>query len=392
MAIVEVLVPQMGEGLQEVRVLRFLKQPGDTIARDEHIYEMETDKAVLEVESPYDGKLMEWLVSEGDILAIGAPIAKMESATAEVSAPAAHHAPAAPTSPAPSAPASPSAATPASGVLIPPRTRAHARSLGISEEELRTIPASSSKLLPEDVDKYVAAKQASAAQPAAAAVSDKYIDTPMSSQQRAFAYRVKRSSQLVVPGTIQCPVRWSAPQTVVNTLRAQNAEVQPSEFQVFAYSVAQAVKHHAKFRSTLLGEETIREYHHVNLGIAVARPGDELVTALVPEADSYDFFTFVRTAQSQIRKAREGQDQADASMQLLLTYMGAYGITGAVPVLVAPAVAVLFAGATYEQNGETWVNLALTFDHRLINGVGAAEFLKRIVETIESADKLILKP
>jgi hypothetical protein len=56
MAIVEVIVPQLGEGLQEVRVMRFLKQPGERVARDEHIYEMETDKANVEVESPYAGR------------------------------------------------------------------------------------------------------------------------------------------------------------------------------------------------------------------------------------------------------------------------------------------------------------------------------------------------
>jgi pyruvate/2-oxoglutarate dehydrogenase complex dihydrolipoamide acyltransferase (E2) component len=78
MAIVEVIVPQLGEGLQEVRVMRFLKQPGERVARDEHIYEMETDKANVEVESPYAGVLVEWLAKEGDILPIGAPIARME--------------------------------------------------------------------------------------------------------------------------------------------------------------------------------------------------------------------------------------------------------------------------------------------------------------------------
>ncbi|MFN3689870.1 MAG: biotin/lipoyl-containing protein, partial [Fimbriimonadales bacterium] len=76
MAIVEVVVPQLGEGLQEVRVIRFLKQPGDRVERDEHIYEMETDKANVEVESPYAGVIVEWLAKEGDILPIGAPIAK----------------------------------------------------------------------------------------------------------------------------------------------------------------------------------------------------------------------------------------------------------------------------------------------------------------------------
>ncbi|MER3559251.1 MAG: hypothetical protein C4336_07255, partial [Armatimonadota bacterium] len=78
MAIIEIVVPQLGEGLTEVRVLRFLRQPGDSVQRDEHIYEMETDKANVEVESPYSGVIVEWLAKEGDILPIGAPIARME--------------------------------------------------------------------------------------------------------------------------------------------------------------------------------------------------------------------------------------------------------------------------------------------------------------------------
>jgi pyruvate dehydrogenase E2 component (dihydrolipoamide acetyltransferase) len=61
MPIVEILVPQMGEGLQEVILLNFHKQPGDAVKRDELIYSMETDKATMEVESPYEGVLQEWL-------------------------------------------------------------------------------------------------------------------------------------------------------------------------------------------------------------------------------------------------------------------------------------------------------------------------------------------
>ncbi|MDW8107920.1 MAG: biotin/lipoyl-containing protein, partial [Armatimonadota bacterium] len=150
MAIVEVLVPQLGEGLQEVRVIRFLKQPGDLVQRDEHIYEMETDKATVEVESPYTGKIVEWLAKEGDILAIGAPIARMEvEGVVEVAAPTAH----APHTHTPVASAATAAHEPAAvgarlEVVIPPRTRAYARQKGLSEEELRRIPpASGNKLM-----------------------------------------------------------------------------------------------------------------------------------------------------------------------------------------------------------------------------------------------------
>ena len=80
MPIISVRIPQLGEGLQEALLVDLLKQPGDEIKRDEPIYTMETDKATTDVESPYDGKLVEWLVETGTVLSIGTEIAKMEVA------------------------------------------------------------------------------------------------------------------------------------------------------------------------------------------------------------------------------------------------------------------------------------------------------------------------
>lgn len=385
MAIIEVVVPQLGEGLTEVRVLRFLKQPGDHVQRDEHIYEMETDKANVEVESPYTGVIVEWLAKEGDILPIGAPIARMEVEGAVEAAPATGHG-AGHTAPSVEIPVS--APAPAVGerleVIIPPRTRAYARQKGISEEELRRIqPLSGTKLMPEDIDRYLSTRTIA---------PGGYVDYPLPQQQRTFIYRLKRSSQLVVPATMRRTACWDSIQNTVAQLKARaDVPVQPSEFQVFAYCVVQAARNHPKFRSQLVGEDTLREYQHVNLGIAVARPGDELVTALVKEASALDFVSFVRAAQAQIRKARAGEDQADASMQLLLTYMGGYQIVDAIPVLVAPAVAILFAGDTFPVDGVPYVNLVLTFDHRLINGVGAAEFLNEVADKVANAESLVLE-
>lgn len=386
MAIVEVIVPQLGEGLQEVRVMRFLKQPGDRVARDEHIYEMETDKANVEVESPYAGVIVEWLAKEGDILPIGAPIARMEvEGAVEVAAPVAH-APAHPapaTAPAPAPVREPAAVGERLELVIPPRTRAYARQKGVSEEELRRIPAASgNKLMPEDIDAYLASRTGDGAA--------EYVDYPLPQQQRTFIYRLKRSTQLVVPATLRRPARWDAVQRIVAQFKANpNAPVQPSEFQVFAYCAAQATLQHPKFRSQLVGEETLRQYAHVNLGIAVARPGDELVTALVKNASALDFASFVRALQTQIRKARGGEDQADSSIQLLLTYMGGFQMVDAIPVLVSPAAAILFAGESFTLDGVPHVNLVLTFDHRLINGVGGAEFLNAVAENLENAESLV---
>jgi pyruvate/2-oxoglutarate dehydrogenase complex dihydrolipoamide acyltransferase (E2) component len=384
MAIIEVVVPQLGEGLQEVRVIRFLKRSGERVARDEHIYEMETDKATVEVESPYTGVIVEWLAKEGDILPIGAPIARIEiEGAVETTVPVASipsH-----TASAPSGDATRGAISVSERLelVIPPRTRAYARQKGVSEEELRRIPAASgNKLMPEDIDAYLTRR---AGDGAAA-----YVDYPLPPQQRTFIYRLKRSAQLVVPATLRRYAAWDAVQRVAARFKADpNAPVQPSEFQVFAYCAAQATLQHPKFRAQLVGEETLRQYAHVNLGVAVARPGDELVTALVKNASALDFVSFVRTLQTQIRKARAGEDQADASIQLLLTYMGGFQMVDAIPVLVSPAVAILFAGEAFLIEGVPHVNLVLTFDHRLINGVGGAEFLNAVAENLANAETLV---
>ena len=396
MALLDIQIPQMGEGLQEVVIVGFQKKPGDRIKRDELIYSMETDKAVMEVESPYEGILKEWLAEEGAVLPIGAPIGRIETdseALPAASSPAVEAiAPAAI-----GASAARSAPRTASDIQIPPRTRAYCKEKSISEEEMRSIPAPSGKLMPADVDAYLTAKSAApvpASPPEstgerAAPASKDYAEHPLSQQQRVFVSRIRRSSQLVIPGTMKRPVAWDPIRKRVEDLRAEDFTFRPTEFQTFAYCVGQAVKKHPKFRSTLVGDETVREHHHLNMGIAVALPNGELVTAVVPRSDALDYRDFIEAAQERIGVARQGQDQADASTQLLLTYMGTYDILDATPVLVAPAIAVLFIGSIYEQNGQTLANLALTFDHRLINGVEGAEFLKTIVETVKQIEEII---
>ena len=386
MAIREILVPQMGEGLQEVCILGFQKKVGEMVKRDEMLYSMETDKAVMEVESPFEGVLTEWLAEEGAILPIGAPVARIE-VTESVTAEAAVHAASN------GATLTPNAAVPQSGITIPPRSRAYAREKNVSDAELFTVPAPSGKLMPADIDNYLAAKIAAPTAAAQAdAASPAFSERPMSSLQRVFNYRLKRSAQIVIPAVIKRPMEWGTIRNYAEKFRAANPDIQPSTFQTFAYSVVQAAKEHPKFRSAILGEDIIREYAHLNVGIAVGLPDGQLTIAVVQNADALDYPEFIRTAQSQIQKAREGEDQAGETVQLLLTYMGPYDVHDAIPVLVAPAVAVLFIGSNYERNGETLVNLALTFDHRLIQGIEGAEFMKTVVAKAEQIEQVAAWP
>jgi pyruvate/2-oxoglutarate dehydrogenase complex dihydrolipoamide acyltransferase (E2) component len=395
MPIVEVLVPQMGEGLQEVLIVEFTKKPGDRIRRDETFYNMETDKATMEVESPHDGVLVEWLAREGDTVPIGAPIARMEVTEASSNG-ARAGADAATIGASPMAALTGDKATDLRERNIPPRTRAYAREKGLSDADLAKVPAAGSKLMPTDIDAYLenrapdtVAPSVAGVRPAPEEMDDKeYSERPLSVQDKTFIYRLKRSAGMVVQATAKRQMDWGAIRAFAAKKKAEMPDLQPSSFQCVSWCIAQAVREHPKFRSSLIREDTVREFKHLNMGIAVAVPTGELTIAVVRDADSLPFEEFVRTAQARIAEARDGKDQADETTQMMLTYMGPYEVTDGVPVLVAPAASVLFIGSAFERDGKQIVNLALSFDHRLIHGVEAAEFLRTIAHNATHIEEL----
>jgi pyruvate/2-oxoglutarate dehydrogenase complex dihydrolipoamide acyltransferase (E2) component len=385
---VAIRIPQMGEGLREARLVATLKQPGDFVKRDEPIYQMETDKAIMDVESPYEGTLSEWLASIDDILPIGSKVGTMQVA--------AHIEEIAPSHGTEEANDSPSveqatsinstASTSSRRLDIPPRTRAHAKMLGVSEEQLAQIPASKSKLMPEDIDAWLASQS-----------NSKYSEQQISSKQRVLNSRLTRGCQLVVPGNISLPCRWSKIQQLHEKIKTTGSDFQPSAFTLFAYAVAQTLKNHPIFRSTLTNDSTLRTYNHVQLGIAVSLPEDQLVIAVIEDADSLSWADFAQQMRQKINLAREGKDQANESVTISITNMRNYKVINAIPVVVPPAVGTLFLSDTYagipsdatELKLEQMVNIGLTFDHRISNGAGAAEFLKEIQFATENIDKLI---
>ncbi|HVT11781.1 MAG TPA: 2-oxo acid dehydrogenase subunit E2 [Fimbriimonadaceae bacterium] len=389
---VSVRIPQIGEGLQEARLVAVLKQPGDKIKRDEPIYQMETDKAVMDVESPYEGVLLEWMAPVDTILPIGGEVARMEVGDG-VQEVAVGHGPA-PAEPA-AAPAASTAATAADGsrnANIPPRTRAYAKEKGVSDADLAKIPSAGSKLMPSDIDAYLAGGATAGPKRGAG-----YTETAVGQKQRLLSSRLVRGNQLVVPGTISVAVDWEPIENLRSRIKAKGGDFQPSVFTIFAYAVAQAVKDFPGFRTTLVNDDTMRTYDHVALGIAVALPGDDLVLAVVPDADALSWRDFAAKTRERIDVARGGQDQANEAVTISLTNMQNFGLRDAVPVVVPPSVATLFLGEVYnglandtsELKLRRLVNLALTFDHRVMNGVGAANFLNKVKGNLESIGGLV---
>lgn len=379
----------MGEGLQEARLVAVLKQPGDAVRRDEPIYQMETDKAVMDVESPYEGVLTEWLAEVDTILPIGSAVANMEVGDG-VTEMAVHGAPSSASAAAPAEAVSSGAGGPRNAT-IPPRTRAYAKEKGISDADLAAIPSASGKLMPEDIDAYLGAGKS-------APREGDFVDVAMSPKQRLLSSRLVRGTQSVVPGTITVAANWEPIERMRARIKSSGDAFQPSAFTMFAFAVVKAMAVHPGFRSALRGDETIRTYNHVNLGIAVALPDDELVLAVVDRADTMNWREFAEAARAQIDKAREGQDQAHEAVTVSLTNMQHAKLRDAVPVLVSPSVGVLFLGEVYngldnevvdEVRLKRLVNLTLTFDHRLINGVGAATFLNDIKDHVETISSFV---
>ncbi|MDG2012193.1 MAG: 2-oxo acid dehydrogenase subunit E2 [Pirellulaceae bacterium] len=388
MPVISVRIPQLGEGLQEALLVEFLKQPGDVVKRDEPIYVMETDKATTDVESPYDGKLVEWTVETGTVLQIGAEIGKMEVAEG-VKEMAAGHGPPVADEPAKVEPAPAKASEAKVGtavrrakVAIPPRTRKYLKEKGLMDVADQ-IPADGSKLMPADIDRYIAAQSGAESGEA----FDK-VDLPQS--QIVLNYRLSRGTQVCVPVTVMNEIEWGVLESTRATVKEQGG---PTAFGMSCWAIVQAMKKHDKFRSAMAADgKSLKVFKRINLGVAVALPGDLMVTAVIRGADTMDQATFFKAFVEQVVTARDGNDQADESTTMTVSNIGKAGMRCGIPAIVAPAMATLAIGETYSHpvpkdnsfEFRRMVIATMSFDHRIANGVGAANFLNDVRQEIES--------
>lgn len=381
---VDLVVPQIGEGLQEARIVAFLKQPGEAVARDEPVYQMETDKAVMDVESPFSGTLVAWVAAVDQVVPIGEVVGRMSSASVPATAGVA------PSQSRPEpAPSSPPPSQFERRTDVPPRTRAYAREKGLSDEQIEAVVAAGPKLMPTDIDSFLAKPKASAGR--------SYADAPMGGKQRILSSRMVRGHQLVVPGMMAVSVNWEPVEALRAATKAAGGDFQPSVFTYFAYAVAKAAAKHPVVRSSLLGESTVRTYDHVHLGIAVARGDGELVVAVVDDSDTLDWPTFAAKARESISAARDGRDQAHEAVTLSLTNMSGHGVRDAMAVVVPPGIVTVFLGeAHWGFSDDTTVatpqrraNVGVTIDHRLVNGVPGAEFLAEIKRNMERIGEVV---
>ena len=212
-------------------------------------------------------------------------------------------------------------------------------------------------------------------------------------QSSVLSPEVISSIQRTVPATIEMTCRWGKLRDA--RLRSKESPGGTLSTSIMtAWVVVEAIRKHKRFTSMVSGDQLISDSDRFDLGIAVALPGDKLETAVVKHANTLSWEAFPDAFNQALRRVRQGEVDSKNRVSLTISSMSTYKVRSAIPVVVPPALATLFVGAPYpvanlkskDKSFEEVVSLVLTFDHRWINGVGAAAFLSDVRKGIEQFD------
>src|SRR6476659_5948941 len=409
----DVKLPRLGQGMESGVIVRWLKSEGESVAKGEPLYELDTDKVTQEVESELDGVLTKIVVPEGDV-EVGATVAVIESdgaspAPAEAQAEATSEAPAedspadgaeAPASapePAPAAapPAADGGAAPAAPARLKasPLARRMARERGVDLASLQgTGPEG--RILADDVERAASGAAAPATPSTASpALPAGEVETvPLTSIRKTIARRLTEAWSAPV---FQLGV--SADMTEVLALRGQLVErlaegdAKPTVNDVLVKLAGAALMRHIPVNATFTGEE-IQRHPSADVGIAVAAP-QGLVVPVIRDADRRTVQEIARARADLVGRARDNkltlQDMQGGTFTI--SNLGMFGVEQFTAVLNPPQVAILAVGAVKDEpvvtDGELdiapIVRMVLTCDHRAIDGADGAQFLQTLVALIE---------
>lgn len=378
--LVDLNVPQFGEGIHEVRIVSINKPVGASFEQDEIVYELETVKSAFSIESEFEGRIVEWLVAVGDTVAVGSTVARMAVSTGPGPSPLPAADPEADEMQVHVAPArrpDGAAARRAGAFFIPPRTRAYAREKAVAADELERIVPAGRKVMPADIDAFIEKR---IARPSDAA---RTLSPAQRLQNQQFAF----SKGQLVTATMVAVAPYNHVRACLKSELSACAQASAhlvTPLQLISFYIAQVAKDFEKFRSVFLEPSSYRVAEQLNLGLAVQTDGQGLAIAVVQDAGSLDFAAFVEHVVASVESARSGGDQAAQRPQIVVSYLGGEAIVHGCPLLVIPSVATIAVGAV-DSIGltEPRISLSMTFDHRLITGMEASGFLQAILRKLE---------
>ncbi|MEP7222584.1 MAG: 2-oxoglutarate dehydrogenase complex dihydrolipoyllysine-residue succinyltransferase [Novosphingobium sp.] len=397
---VEVKVPVLGESVSEASIGQWLKQPGEAVAVDEPIASLETDKVAIEVNSPVAGVLSAQLAKVGDTVNVGAPLAVIE-AGASASPAAAPAAPAAPV-------AAPAAAEPEGDpVALSPAVRRAVLEYGIDPATV-TGTGKDGRLTKEDVIAAAAAKQASPAPtvsaPVAAAPANgdrREERVKMTRLRQTVAKRLKSAQETAALLTTFNDVDMSA----VIEARARYKDVFEKKHGIklglmsfFAKASCLALKDIPSVNAQIQGDEIVY-FDFVDISVAVSAPNG-LVVPVVRDCDKLSFAGIEKAIAAYGKKAKDGTLTMDDMKGGTFTISngGVFGGLMSTPIINPPQSAVLglhrIEDRPVVRDGQIVIRpmmyIALSYDHRLIDGREAVTALKTIKEAIEDPTRLLI--
>jgi len=407
----DIVIPPLGESITEASVGQWLKQPGETVRADEPIVLLETDKVAVEVPAPVAGILLEQLAAEGETVEVGRPIARIE---AEAAAGTPLEAAAVP---APAGADLEAEAAPAQDRPMPPSVRRLVAEHGLDASRIAGT-GKDGRLTKGDVLAAVAAGAAAKAAPAApppeAPPAARSSDAPppglrprreervrMTRLRQTIARRLKEAQDTAAILTTFNDVDMSAVMAARAAYRdafQQKHGVRLGFMSFFVKACCLALRDVPALNARIDGDEIVY-YAYCDIGVAVASPAG-LVVPVLRDADILSFADCEKAIADFGARAREGRLSL-AELQggtFTISNGGVFGSLLSTPILNPPQSGVLGMHRIEERpvvrGGQVVVRpmmyLALSYDHRLIDGREAVTFLVRVKEAIEDPTRLLI--
>lgn len=406
----DIMTPALGESVTEATVARWTKKAGDAVRKDEILVELETDKVSLEVAAPSDGVLEFIAAEEGATVEPGAVLGRLAEGAAASAAPA--PAPAAkkeepPPAPAPAAPApapAPAAVVPTTGAPLAPSAQ---RIVAENNLDAGSI-AGSGKAGRVTKGDALAALEARASAPAAAPapaapreIHEREERVRMTRLRQTIARRLKEAQNAAAMLTTFNEVDMSAIMALRNQYKdgfEKSHGVKLGFMSFFVKAVIHGLKHVPDVNAEIDGQDVIYKNHY-DIGVAVGTEKG-LVVPVLRDADALSLAGIEKGIGALGKKARDGHLALEDLQGGTFTISngGVYGSLMSTPILNAPQSGILGMHKIQERpmavNGQVVIRpmmyLALSYDHRIVDGQGAVTFLVRVKEAIEDPQRLLL--
>ena len=399
----EFRLPDLGEGITEGEVIKWMVKEGDQIKEDQPIVEVMTDKVNVQIPSPMSGTVSKLLVKEGDVAKVGQTILVIDDGNASVPAVPQVAAPpkAAPTQAAAQSQQAPP--VPAQSILAAPATRRLARELGV---DIARVHGSGPQGRVTDEDIRTSASRptvtAAALQPpqlTRGGPGEELI--PLRGLRRTISDRMVKSQRTTAQVTHVDEADMTELALLREALRgsADKRGVRLTYLPFIIKALVPALKEFQYVNSSLdeqAGNIVLKKYY--NIGIATDTE-QGLVVPVVKDVDRKDIFELAGEIAKLSEKARTGQLGLDdvRGSTFTITNVGVIGGLFATPIINLPEVAILglhkIAKRPVVRDGKIEIRdttyLSLSFDHRVIDGAYAARFTSRLIETIQDTKKLL---